>query len=97
MLIASVNSSTGAVKLQKKAGATYTDLATGTATWPQDTMHRLGFRMAGNVATVTVDGATIITHTLTGGDITTFAAATSAGLLAFDTTTRFDNLTISNP
>lgn len=97
MLIPTVNSSTGTASLQKKVAGVYTTLASAAATWPLDSTHTLLCSIVGNNVTIKVDGATVVTHTLAGGDVATFAGHTSSGMVAFDTTTRFDNLTISNP
>jgi hypothetical protein len=49
------------------------------------------------VATVRVDGVTVLTYTLAPAEIATLAAGTRAGLYASSTSTTFDDLMVTSP
>lgn len=87
-----------AVRLSKRVASVETELAASPAiVYTTDRRYRLMVRAFGAEVKVYLDGDLVITHTLAGGDETTFATATKHGLRAHtDTACKFTDLRIDS-
>lgn len=70
-----VSRASGAVKIHKLAAGTATELATAAVTVPNGTWAKLRAVILGNGIYVYLDGILALSHTLTGGDETTYVSA----------------------
>lgn len=95
-LLFAANSTVGGLKLYKNDAGTFTQLATATVANYQTTTKtlRATFNSTTGLVTCYFAGVSVMTYTLTGGELAKFGVGTKQGIRSFDTTgvaVTFDN------
>jgi len=93
-------SATGTLTLAKVVAGTVTTFGTFASGLAASTACRLGIKAVGSTLTVTLNGAQVMTHNLSAGDLAVFSAFTQVGVRQSHGTTpdvaNFKNLTASS-